>query len=230
MNKAFLSTLLTSLALIVSVSTASASGNTIYGQPSGPCIPTYGGGTTCPESNLTVNKLVAHPKTGSFVENLGSNDPKYSSDQTVNFQIVITNSGNTVLNQVTVRDIFPTQVTYVSGAGNYDANAKILTFEVANMQPGESRIFVVTAKVTGPVNPGVSCVVNQAIASNMGKTAQDNASFCIESTVTTKGGQKVFEQPKVTTTPPTGPEALALVGLIPTGALGYFLRKKSLIS
>lgn len=44
---------------------------------------------------------------------------------------------------------------------------------------------------------------------------------------TTKGGQPVYQPAPSQQTPGTGPETLALFGLFPTGALGYFLRRKT---
>lgn len=44
---------------------------------------------------------------------------------------------------------------------------------------------------------------------------------------TTKGGQPVYQPAPSQQTPGTGPETLALFGLLPTGALGYLLRKKT---
>jgi len=44
---------------------------------------------------------------------------------------------------------------------------------------------------------------------------------------TSKGGLPVYPPTKATTTPPTGPEAIPLFGLIPTAISGVFLRRKS---
>ena len=65
--------------------------------------------------------------------------------------------------------------------------------------------------------------------SDNNQQSSDNSQFCIQKPVLgeTKGGLKVFPAPSVTTTPPTGPEMLPLIGLIPTGVLGFILRKKS---
>lgn len=43
---------------------------------------------------------------------------------------------------------------------------------------------------------------------------------------TTKGGLQVYAPTKAAETPATGPEALALITLIPTAAAGWYLRKK----
>lgn len=108
-----------------------------------------------------------------------------------------------------------------------------------------------------PSDQAVVCVVNQAIANtNDNQRSQDNSQFCITKQVlaaapeqpqqpgfptttkggvvitqpapgTTKGGLKVFPPQPVTSTPPTGPEMIPLLALLPSGALGFFLRKKS---
>lgn len=43
---------------------------------------------------------------------------------------------------------------------------------------------------------------------------------------TTKGGLPVYSPSTTSQTPPTGPEALSLLGLIPAAAAGFWLRKK----
>lgn len=210
------------------------------------CQPIYGGGQTCvQQGKIVINKTVQNPSNGAFVDNLGVNDPKHSPDQTVTFQLTVTNTGDTTLSKITVKDIFPQFVSFVSGPGNFDSNTKVLTFDVANLATNESRTFTITGKVAGsgdlPSDQGITCVVNQSTAVSDSQTSQDNAQFCIQKQVlgaaptvsvptTTKGGLKVFPAPQVTTTPPTGPEMLSLIGLIPTGALGFFLRKKAIKS
>lgn len=221
------------------------------------CQPIYGGGQTCVTAgNLLIDKKVQNPSNGIYVDNLGINDPKYNPDQTVNFKITVTNTGSETMNTVTVKDILPSYVSYVSGPGTYDANTNTLTFEIKDLKANETREFTVTGKVAPansiPQNQSISCVINQAQGIVDGKASQDNAQFCLEQPtqpttpgkgetipgkggvvaqpvvpITTKGGIKVFPPPVITTTPATGPEMFALIGLIPGAGLGFFLRKKA---
>ncbi|MCL5746958.1 MAG: hypothetical protein M1277_01605, partial [Patescibacteria group bacterium] len=48
----------------------------------------------------------------------------------------------------------------------------------------------------------------------------------INQTTTTKGGLTVLPAPKIVATPSTGPEALPLLALLPTGFIGFLIRKK----
>lgn len=201
------------------------------------CQPIYGGGQTCVQAgNIIINKQVQNPKTNDFVDNLGVNDPKFSPEQLVNFKIMITNTGGTTMSQVDIKDLFPQFVNFAAGAGSFDSNTKTFSFSIQNLNPGEQRIFVVSGKVVSndqlPSDKGIVCVVNQVAASSDNQKSQDNSEFCIQKAVvtsapTTKGGLKVFPSPSVTTTPSTGPELLPLLALLPSGAFGFFLRKKA---
>ncbi len=205
------------------------------------CQTIYGGGETCiTTGNLILNKTVQNPQNGLYVENLNINDPRYSPNQTVSFQITIRNTENAVLSKVEVKDILPQYVTFVSGPGSYDANTNTVTFEIKDFPKNEAKTYTIQGKIADtskfPFTEGVTCVVNQSIMNvSNGQSAQDNAQFCIQTKVsvtptpviTTKGGLPVYPAPKIASTPSTGPEMLPLLALVPSAITGFILRKKS---
>jgi uncharacterized repeat protein (TIGR01451 family) len=186
------------------------------------CTPIYGGGQNCVTTgNIGISKTVKNPQTGGFVANLGVNDPKYSLGQTVTFQVTVTNNDSNA-NTITVTDTLPQFFTFVSGPGTFNSGANTLTWTVTGLGVGQSQAFTVTGTVTGNVpTTGNVCAVNQVSeTSNNGDTASANSQFCITNAPTpTPVPPTVAPVVKVTTTPPTGPEALPLLALIP-GALG----------
>jgi len=201
------------------------------------CQSIYGGGQTCTTTgNISVNKTVMNPQTGSMVDNLGINDPRYQPGFITTFQISVTNTGNSNISRINVQDVFPQYVTFSSGPGSFDSNTKTLSFEVDNLAGNETRTFTILGRIVDtsliPINQGsVVCIVNQATATNIdnnSQTSQDNAQFCIEKTVASAKGFPVYPATNITTTPSTGAESLALFALIPTGITGLFLRKKSI--
>ncbi len=216
------------------------------------CQPIYGGGQTCTQTgNVAINKKVVDPITGVMVDNLGFNDNKFGPDGVVTFQLAVTNTGNSQINTVQVKDIFPQYVTFAAGVGNFDSNSKVLSFDVNNLNPNETRTFNIVGKVVSadqlPVSQGIVCVVNQGTAkdaASQGTPSIDTAQMCIQKNLPvpttvvtqpgttvvpteTKGGLKVFPPQKVFQAPSTGPEMLPLIALIPTGAIGAFLRRKT---
>lgn len=223
---------LLSLLAIISAKSAFADGIS--------CQPIYGGGQSCVQSgNVSVNKRVVDPVTNNLVDNLGINDNKFGPEGVVTFQISVTNTGNSQIGTVQIRDIFPQYVDFVSGMGNFDSNSRVLAFDITNLNAGETRSFNIIGKVVKsenlPVDKGIVCVINQATAKDASASnqSQDNAQMCIQKSLVTtvptetKGGLKVFPPQKVLTAPATGPEMLPLIALLPTGAFGMFLRKKA---
>ena len=201
------------------------------------CQPIYGGGQTCVQiGEVRIDKKIENPKTKALEDKLESAKATFTPDQTVTFKIIITNTGSASVAKVTVQDIFPQFVQFLAGPGNFDNNSKVLTFDILNLASNESRDFVLSAKVGSlgqlPIGEAIVCVVNQANALiDNSVVSSDNVEFCIEKKAevlpATKGGLKVLPPQKVTATPSTGPEALALIALIPTGLAGYFLRKRT---
>ncbi len=201
------------------------------------CQPIYGGGQTCTSSkNIKINQTVLHPENNKLVDSLSVNDPKYEPGFITTFQITLTNTGNQTISKIKVTDIFPNYVNFSAGPGSFDNKTKTLTFEVENLKPNELRIYTIMGRVALesqiPSDKGVICVINQTIAKNMDNTseiAQDNSQFCLEkkTAVTVKSGFPVFPTSPISKTPSTGPEALVLFSLIPTGIAGWILRKKS---
>lgn len=223
MKKLFFAIILTLIAL-ASVQTASAQ----YA----PC-PQYGAGECPPVVTIVVDKTVQNPSTKNFVDNLGANDPKYGPGQTVLFRVKVTNTGSTQIDNVTVTDTLPSYMKAVPTKGG-TTNGNTFTVDVGTLRPGESKTFDVSAQVVDdkalPSDRNVICnITNIVDANSPAATAHDEASFCISHNIptTTKGGMPVYPAPKVKETPKTGPEMLLLFGLMPTGAAGYILRRKT---
>jgi len=217
----------------VSADTSDGYGS-VPGYGSTPCNPVSGASTPCPTVQFTISKMVKDPNTGNFVDNLGINDDKYTPNSTINFKIDITNTGVSTINQVNVTDVFPQFLTYLSGVnGSYNQNTQTLTFSITNLQPGQTQeLMLVTQAVDSanfPTNTAIVCPINQvsAIELNTDTTASASSQVCIEK-VNSLPTPQVFQTPPIKQTPPTGPEMLPLLGLIPAGISGFLLRRKRL--
>ena len=191
------------------------------------CTNFYGYGQTCPSVGIAVNKTVQNPSTGSFVDNLSVSDPKFHAENIVTFRINVTNTSNSAIPQVIVRDTFPQLTSFIFGPGNFDSNTKVLTFELTSLQPSESRTFTVQGKVVPenqlPANMGITCPVNTAgVATNTGQSASDTAQFCIEHRVLGVGTTS-----NVTEIPASGVEPMYLLAFVPTALAGLIFRKKA---
>ena len=195
------------------------------------CQPIYGGGQTCTSFNFSLQKFVQVPNQSwnDFVNNLSINDPKYNLSQTVNFQIVVTNTGSNNISSVTIVDTFPQFVSFVAGPGSFNSSNNTLTFVVNNLNVGQSQTFNLSGKIANSGVPtGITCVVNQAAGTdNNGDTNTASSQLCIQNVTNVTPTPVVLPVAQVRTTPPTGPEMLPLALLFPGALGGLFLRKKS---
>lgn len=220
-----------SLALATFLSIAPAFADTV-------CTPVYGGGQNCVTTGqLTPSKTVRNPDTGIFVANLGPNDPKFHANDNVPFQVTVTNNSGSTINNIVVVDSFPTLIMCQRSENvDCDTNGK-LTINVGTLNSGQSSTLNIIGKVVSNLPAGVTCNqepqtrstrnIADITASNQ-PAQQVSSSVCLEAgAVVGKGGVTVFPPPTAVQTPPTGPEALALIGLLPVGGLGAFLRKKT---
>ena len=209
-------------------------------QESSSCQYVYGGGKTCVQTGkIILNKTIQHPSSSQLVDSLAADDAKFSADQTVTFHLTLTNTNTQVVKNVTVQDTIPQLLTLISGDGQFDQNAKVFSFTVDSLNPGESKTRVLKMKVLSaeqlPKNRDTTCILNQARATyGNGNVSEDNAQFCIQTKIlgaeTGSGvaGPAVLQPAQqATQTPPTGASDLALLLLLPAGLAGFLLRKRA---
>lgn len=198
------------------VGQAQASGNNcavgMYGEKVGSC------------TKITLDKKVQKPGSKDFVDGLSALDPKYHTNDTVNFQIVVQNVGPEKIKDATVTDSLPNFVTFVSGPGSYDKTNNKLTFKIAALEVEEAQTFYVATKVVDNISFGsnsLMCVPNYAkVTESNGANSDDIAQFCIERVL------QVYPPQPIKKAPPTGPEAMAIPALFSMAGAGMYLRKK----
>lgn len=202
------------------------------------CQVIYGGGEVCPpELSYTINKQVQKPGTGKttkggqntgaeFVENLTINDPKFAPNDNVTYKITVKNTGKDTINGLNVTDTLPTELTFVSGPGKFDAASRTLTFNIDKLESGKTAEFFIIAKVNeNASNEAVFCPVNKVNAIDSARNAaEDEAMICVNQPSVPV---KVQTVPPMKQTPSTGPELYSLFALIPMGATGIYLRRKT---
>ncbi len=142
---------------------------------------------------------------------------------------------------IQVADVFPQYIDYSRGQGKYDRATRTYTFTIDELKAKENKVFFIEGKVVSqdklPSTPS-NCIINQSSATFGDKISQDNAQLCVGKTAapaaiagtgapTSKGGQPIYPPAQARTTPDTGPQSLALLGLFPLGALGFYLRNKA---
>ena len=204
-NKILLITLLTALITIFSSKAAFAR-----------CVSQYGGGETCYEGELRLDKVVKNPSTGNYTDNLYASDPNFSADQEIWFRLTVRNTGSDDLNEIEVKDKFPNYVLFVSGTGNWNDTDKTLSWKIDHLSPNESKDYEIKGKIVGegslPSDSGTYCVTNYVEAKKDNKIASDTSQLCIS--------KKVLG---MTTMPKTGSNLILTILLILATSFTFIL-------
>lgn len=189
-----------------------------------------------------------------FIENVDRTGRMYGPNQPVAFRLEVTNLTNKTLEDITVTDYIPVQhVTFMTGDGTYDRQKQIFTSKIESLKANETKVLTVqlmSARVEDlQRNNNSLCTLNRADARVGNEMSEDNAVVCVSGGATntvqnqqsgqnntpssnptqTRGGTPVFPQNSANTrqTPETGPELLGLAALLPLGATGLYLRRKT---
>lgn len=187
----------------------------------------YGGNP--PTQNLLVDKMVGKPSATTkggvteyeYVDNLSPSDPRFSPNQQVYFRIRVKNTGNSKLYNVVLRDTLPSYINPVIGPGSFDANTRIITINVGDMDAGAEQFFYLVGQVFTmdnlPSDKGLFCLVNRAeVTGNNVASDDDTSQFCIEKQVT--GATKV---------PQAGAGTVLLIGQLMLLGAGYVIKKRA---
>lgn len=204
------------------------------------CYAINGGGTTCIQSDVvSIDAQVQDPQFNRYVDNLGTNDTKFAPGQIVLFKIAVQNKDpKKELSKVTVTNTFPQHLTINAKGAMYDEKKRTFTWTIDKLAGNEQKVLYAQGTIAKTIPEIVTCVVNQAVVTVNKEKSQDNTRFCIDKNAvlaaqtkknptTTKGGLPVYQPTQSKTTPATGPEMLALVGLAPAAGLGFYLRRKT---
>jgi len=192
------------------------------------CMPIFGGGQTCTNTgDVTITKAVKNPITNQFSHDLGTDVP-FNPQDTVQFEITVTNTSGSTIDRIIVQDMLPPLVTFVSGQGQFDPQKKIVSLEVDKLASNHSKKIAITGNIVPteqiPFAGGsTGCVSNKAIAiTPNGKMTSDSSQFCVQKPVSSP----LQNPPKnLKNTPPTGASEVGELFLLIALVVGYYLIK-----
>lgn len=168
-----------------------------------------------PARQLVVDKQLKSSSTNEWQDNLPASQIVLKEGDLVDFKIIIRNSGDEELKNITVTDELPSFLSFIFGpAQPNDQNQ--LSWQIESLAAGEEKSFTIRTKISGTESAsqeGTFCLMNKALASaESGEGDEDTASFCLV------GAKKL---------PKAGSYNLAIGTIIASiiAGLGIFLRK-----
>ena len=129
--------------------------------------------------NLTINKKIRLPN-GNEVDNVDASTHLYVAGEEIIYRLFVTNNGTSDAQNVTVQDLLPPYIYWISGDGSYNSTANRVDFTLGTLRVGESRTLTYTAKVRDNIPSGQTTQENVATVYENGTSrATDRASLVI---------------------------------------------------
>ncbi|MDO8573545.1 MAG: hypothetical protein Q7R77_02230 [Candidatus Daviesbacteria bacterium] len=181
-----------------------------------------------PGKGFFIDKKIFNPQaletkgatsSANYVDNLSRDQYLFAPNQTVFFQLIVTNTGNDDLNNIEVTDKLPPQLSYIRGGSVNQGGQIHFTIDKLAANSQSQPLFIETRVSVDQAFAGIICPVNFAQAQTGSLVDQDTSSFCIQQNV-------VKQMPPAEQLPRTGLPLVAwsVVGLLP---VGFRLRKFS---
>lgn len=130
------------------------------------------------ESN-NVDVILKNPKPSTdLVVSKTSKTFEYNVSDTMEFTIVVKNSGTLDAESVTLVDSFPKELVFVSAVPSGTVGVSRILFNIGKLVPGASEVFKLKFRLSSKVSiDDCATITNEAIASSSAQTVRDAAIF-----------------------------------------------------
>lgn len=158
------------------------------------CTNSYGSTVDCPTNGIQVNKQVRSAVNKNvFYENISSAQTPYNPGDEVEYKITVTNTSDVTYSEVTVNDILPAGLTFLSGPDIYTQDKHTMNYKIYNLKPGTHNS--VTSRFTAKLNDAAyfKQVANKCdpkelqnyvkVSGPNGASDEDTANLCIATDV-----------------------------------------------
>ena len=126
--------------------------------------------------SIVIDKKVKSGSMSTFLDNIPASTFVFQDGGTIEFSVLVQNSGNQDLTSITVKDILPANLSLQYYPGTLYNNT--LTWNIDRLSPGEQRVFSIRALIK--VNDSVGKQVNYVEASANGVSDNDSTVYYIE--------------------------------------------------
>jgi uncharacterized repeat protein (TIGR01451 family) len=162
---------------------------------------------------VTIDKKIRLMKENILFDNIPSSKYTFVDGDTIEFEIVVTNAGNEDLTGMTFSDVLPQYLSLVFSPGSVDKNSNTINWDLEKLLPGQSKTYVIRAKISGVESIGVTAMklTNKVNVVSGNVNDKDNASYYV--------AKKMV--------PTTGDDSLPVKTalLVSGGVLALYLRK-----
>lgn len=132
--------------------------------------------------SIVVDKKVRAVNQTNYFDNLTSSQKLFFDNDLIEFSITIQNGGQETLRNIDVKDFLPKNLRLIFNPGTFNANGNTVEWKIDQLNPGESKNYLIRAKIIGVANLKLTSnlqLTNTASANVDNISDQDRSSYFI---------------------------------------------------
>ena len=127
---------------------------------------------------VSIDKKIRPINDSNFYDNIGKDQKVFVVDDSIEFNILVENTGKDILNNLVVKDFYPVVNQIILAPGEIDKINRQITWNIDTLSVGETKNFTVKAKVATSSGLPQTNVVQ---VSNNNVYDRDTATFYVAS-------------------------------------------------
>jgi len=138
------------------------------------------------EYQVSIDKKIRPINDTKYYDNIGTEQKLFVTGDIMDFNILVRNTGKDILYNLVVTDSYPIVNQVILAPGRIDTKNRTVTWEISSLGVGETRNYMLRAKVA--TDSAVSSQTNVATVRNNNVSDRDTATFYITKKTTPKTG------------------------------------------
>ena len=129
--------------------------------------------------SISIDKKVRPINSNKYLDNISQDDKTFFEDNSLDFSILVENTGNRDLTNLTIKDFLPLFQKIIFNPGVYDKNKAEINWSIGNLNVGESKVFTIRTRI-GEVKSKYSQMLTNKVCVNGDNVSDcDRASFFV---------------------------------------------------
>ena len=138
------------------------------------------------EYKVSIDKKIRPINDDKYYDNISRDQKVFVSDDLMDFNIVVANTGKDILYDLVVTDYYPVVNQIILAPGEINKENRTVTWKISSLGVGETRSFNLRAKVA--TDSAAAAQTNVATVKNNHVSDRDTATFYITKKTTPKTG------------------------------------------
>lgn len=129
--------------------------------------------------SISIDKKIRPINSDKYLDNIDKDEKTFVEGDSLDFSILVENTGNRDLKNLTIKDFLPSYQNIVFNPGIYNKNVAEIDWSIGNLGIGESKVFTIRTRIGEVKSIYTQMITNKVCVNGDNVSDCDRASFFI---------------------------------------------------